>query len=650
MTSRHLFYGAINSKYFFFIVFVFLLALYGAHQIFYKKHKLNLKKRWLLIFITITIALYFISAFLGVFSERSLQSDIVRSSGVLFLASVGLLAYLLSEFLSKEDWTLIRRSIAISGGIFGLFTILGAEGFGLTSRFLWTNLGIGGFTFGNSTFAGVYLVLAFISGLIELFRFDKKSKRFWVLVTSLLFIIFSPIIFNIGIFWKGALSEVFSNPLLLIGSARASSVTAWAVILFLIGWSGIKRISNKQIRKYFFSGWSILWVAGMFTGIALLFTSGSFVQEKYIQFSSEARIIVWDSGFQAWKERPILGWGSENFNYVFENHFDNRLYLDKNFGEVWFDKAHNIFIDTLVDVGVLGFLAIILVIAYFLFVIRRAFKKDLISNFEAIILSILPFAHILQLQTGFDTPGTFALLALFGGYALYLEKEMVSEVKEINTESKINVWVNKSFAILLALISVFGLKYLFLDEYGRQFSLFKTFTTGDNKIQEKYVKDSLSRISDFESLRLSSNSFVKGLLELMASPNFNKAMADIALSRLSLYEERYRAYLEEVPDYYRARMNLAHILLMETVLGKNRIAEAREIIKDSYSISPQNPLTYAMDALADLYVGNIKGAKEKMNAGIALNPDIPFSKEIMAYIERQEKSFPTVTVLKLENL
>ena len=55
-------------------------------------------------------------------------------------------------------------------------------------------------------------------------------------------------------------------------------------------------------------------------------------------------------GFQ---EKPILGWGQDGFNYVFNKYYDPAMYGQ----ESWFDRAHNAPLDFLVAGGILGFLS-----------------------------------------------------------------------------------------------------------------------------------------------------------------------------------------------------------------------------------------------------------------------------------------------------
>jgi cytochrome c-type biogenesis protein CcmH/NrfG len=69
--------------------------------------------------------------------------------------------------------------------------------------------------------------------------------------------------------------------------------------------------------------------------------------------TTQSRFILWGMAWQGFLERPILGWGQESFNYVFNKFYDPRLYGD----EQWFDRAHDIIFDWLTAGGALGLLS-----------------------------------------------------------------------------------------------------------------------------------------------------------------------------------------------------------------------------------------------------------------------------------------------------
>lgn len=65
------------------------------------------------------------------------------------------------------------------------------------------------------------------------------------------------------------------------------------------------------------------------------------------------RTIIWGMSVEGIKERPLLGWGQGNFNYVFNAQYDPRLYAQ----EQWFDRVHNIVFDWLIAGGIIGLIS-----------------------------------------------------------------------------------------------------------------------------------------------------------------------------------------------------------------------------------------------------------------------------------------------------
>jgi len=69
---------------------------------------------------------------------------------------------------------------------------------------------------------------------------------------------------------------------------------------------------------------------------------------------SNARLqYIWPMALKGFEAKPILGWGQENFNYVFNTYYDPNAWGQ----EQWFDRAHNTFIDWSINGGLVGFAA-----------------------------------------------------------------------------------------------------------------------------------------------------------------------------------------------------------------------------------------------------------------------------------------------------
>ncbi|HTY39885.1 MAG TPA: O-antigen ligase family protein [Candidatus Paceibacterota bacterium] len=74
------------------------------------------------------------------------------------------------------------------------------------------------------------------------------------------------------------------------------------------------------------------------------------------QVTAQTRIWTWGSAWHGFLERPIFGWGPENFSTVFDRYFDIRHYSPGQPSETWFDRAHSIIFDYLAETGICGFL------------------------------------------------------------------------------------------------------------------------------------------------------------------------------------------------------------------------------------------------------------------------------------------------------
>jgi len=73
---------------------------------------------------------------------------------------------------------------------------------------------------------------------------------------------------------------------------------------------------------------------------------------------SDPRVSGWPVAWQAVKARPILGYGPENFSIGFDKFYDPSLplFLGGGEGGGWWDRAHNIFFDTVGQAGILAFI------------------------------------------------------------------------------------------------------------------------------------------------------------------------------------------------------------------------------------------------------------------------------------------------------
>jgi len=123
---------------------------------------------------------------------------------------------------------------------------------------------------------------------------------------------------------------------------------------------------------------------------------------------------------QGFKEKPLLGWGQDNFPYVFAKYHDPHMYGQ----EPWFDRSHNVFFDWLIAAGALGLLSHLALygVAAYLTLKTRGFSKGEKSLIYGVLIA--QFVNNLFI---FDNLASyilfFALLAYISVvYAEYNEK------------------------------------------------------------------------------------------------------------------------------------------------------------------------------------------------------------------------------------
>lgn len=122
---------------------------------------------------------------------------------------------------------------------------------------------------------------------------------------------------------------------------------------------------------------------------------------------------IWPTALAGIAEKPLTGWGYENFNYVFNEHYQPAMYNQ----ESWFDRAHNEFLDFAVWGGVP---ALVLYIALFGAAVWTIWRARLGVAEQAALMGLLA-AYAFNNLAVFDNLVSymyfFAILALVHGYA-----------------------------------------------------------------------------------------------------------------------------------------------------------------------------------------------------------------------------------------
>lgn len=167
------------------------------------------------------------------------------------------------------------------------------------------------------------------------------------------------------------------------------------------------------------------WVGMLGGGGGLILVLGSVVALNWQQVLAilardstlTGRTTLWDIGIKAWLERPLLGWG---FNAYLESSFSglaNRLF--NPYGEWAIPHFHQSFIQTAVDLGALGTIFLIGVIAYTLIASYRygISVNTSLGAFGFVVTILMVIAAMAMfIFFNYNHFGTFLLMLLFFAY------------------------------------------------------------------------------------------------------------------------------------------------------------------------------------------------------------------------------------------
>ena len=132
--------------------------------------------------------------------------------------------------------------------------------------------------------------------------------------------------------------------------------------------------------------------------------------------SVEGRLINWGVSWEGVQERPLFGWGQENFLYVFSKYFDPKMAVY----EPWYDRSHNVFFDWLIAGGVVGLVAYLSLYAVLLYVLwLRKGSKYPFSFTESLIWTGLLIAYFIHNVFVFDSIVSYILFFSIFAYIIW---------------------------------------------------------------------------------------------------------------------------------------------------------------------------------------------------------------------------------------
>ncbi len=607
------------------IIVVEVIALILGFYLLGKDRVVAFAKSPVTVVLGVFFGVMFLSSLLGVDFETSFWSKMSRTTGLFYFIHLFFFYFILFAFFeSEKKMKRLLEIFLVSAAIFSVGSFFQGNGF----------------TIGNSTFAGMYLYSAFILGIYYVNANSEKIKSWWIKLTPLVFII-NPNFINLENF-----------PSIAIGSAQASSYVAIISVLLLIGAWLVSKIKSSRVRSYVIWGLVFAGIVSLSLSTYSLLSKDGYVQKLYLTQSGTARPIVWEIAKKSIAERPILGWGNDNFVHAFESNYDNRLLELKNGGEGWFDRAHNIFLDQTVENGYVGlsaYIALYLVLfGCLIYVLFRSRNKN--HRLLSIVLIVYFIGHILELQTAFDT--TISYVPMF--IMIALAASIFHKTLEVDRGIKMGLSLNLfgRYVVGVLMIGVFG--YLFfvgtIPTINSQVANGSFRAVGNSEGRLRLYPAVFKAPTDISTfIWRASYDLQRGIAMTPSVINDPRKRTGF-VKELEVFDYQYERYLSSHPNDYRSRIQSAATHIYERLFEVDHLERVHKILDEAIVITPFAPQAYWMKAVAYLYQGKFEQAKVFAKKGYDLNPDIEESTRLLNYINSSIKTFPEIDLYAFKHL
>ena len=561
LVFENLYFPYVVGKAFIFRIIVALMLILWA-WLCIKDHSFLPKKNNLLISFLALVFFYFISALVGPEFINSFFGNYERMMGwgtifVLFLFFL----VISSVIKSKKIWNIfffiqiISSLILFASGIDKIIEL------GINHRFH--------STLGNPIYLAVIFMFSVLFAFYLLFEnYSKKIKIF--LGTTIL-------INLVGIL-------LTSTRGVMVGLLVAG---IFILIRFLINYWGSKKIRYSVL--------TLLILVLVLPISIFLFRDSNLITENpslnrltkinITEGTGKARFVNWGIAWEGIKERPILGWGQENYVYVYDKHFNEWM----NVREPFYDSSHNTLLDTWVYGGILSLISYVLI---FVFAFLYIFKTNKINYNQKTILASILIAYFIQNLFVFDNLTSLLLFV-----------SVISFSVSVNEDFNKEIIIGKLFLPITIFVSLFLIIWMVILPWRSNVNLIKglkVFETNDNGQLVLKYENGISGNQNFIEKSLDQG-FV-GKKEIVGLfPNVIRKFSSLPTDDSNLREEIFEFvnfaakenlnHVDMYPDNLKVKYNAA---IFFANIGN--LDMANQLISEAVEVSPKRELYLSLQS------------------------------------------------------
>ncbi len=356
---------------------------------------------------------------------------------------------------------------------------------------------------------------------------------------------------------KGFAAFVFFCQILnLMFTKSRSSWAAFTIgVLIVLFLYFLKNSKNKKWLIIF----SIISIIFITSFIYIGNAKPDLIQNKYIQrafsifdkedLSNKQRIYFWQGSWRAFAAKPWFGWGEENLNIGFDRNYPPKL---TDLPETRIDRAHNIFLDVLVEEGIFAFFAFMAFFAYILYLSFKLFfdKEDKEKNWIGALGIFFVIGYGLQYFFMYPVISSYIIIFFVFSQVVsmnFISKEDLAKKEPKKMSSIIQYICASPAAIIFLLILIWGT----LPRISANYSFTQSMKQPQNAeyfLNTAYKKWPSPHLRARLSSHYLSQAFSAGQKEDQKAEEYFKKAKNLFLIDTELF-----------PDNYISQMNLASI-------------------------------------------------------------------------------------------
>ncbi|MDP3297242.1 MAG: O-antigen ligase family protein [Thermodesulfovibrionia bacterium] len=587
---------------------------------------------------------------LGINPYNSFWSNYERMEGYITILHLALYFLIIKSILkTKKDWMIFFNIFLIASILVSIYALF--QKFNIVSWVKEYEASAGRVysTIGSPPFLASYLLFTIFLGLILIINTQKLYLKYcyiFFIILNFLVIYYTRT--------RGAILAI---------------ITGITFVGLFYAFGKVKTPKERFIKKI------ALPAIGAFIILSILFWPVRYTDihkdkpfSRFVSMledpSAQSRLETWKTAWAGIKERPILGWGQENFTGIYtvvpvSSPFSR--FFPFTFSEpLWTDRAHNIILDWLINAGFIGLFSYLAIFFSAFYFTRVALHKNLITKTEGFTIITAIVVYFTQNLFIFDTINTYIIFFTLLAYIDNLDYTNTNEASPVTVSNNLRIKQYARITLFALLIFSFAAYFMnykpikeaqisnrissYYSEYDSFLTLlvdfkkalsFKTFGDNDIRIRMAIIAERILKYKLFKdkgTLIFLQSSTVE-LEKLVASNSHNLSywlyLIDI-YNRIAFYEPSFISKTENLINKF-IHLNpknqwMVYFIQADNFVLKKDYENAYLTIKKAVELAPQKDTVQLRLALAGILTSRedvVNSALDNVKKiRVAKNPDI----------------------------